>query len=409
MSKYFPHQIQASDELYARLKQKGVVLLAGEMRTGKTRTAIRTAEMSKAQEILVITKKAAIAGWDKELSAVGVTKNYTVTNYEQAAKLKPVYDLCIVDESHAIGRAGKPTQRFKTLRAITFQKPLILLSGTPAVESLLAYYYQFALSAFSPLPQKNFYEFFALWGRPSPIRLHGRWVEQYKEADPKLLDYLEPWIIPLTQADAGIQHTATDVVHTVQLDPSTVALIETIQQDKVATVAGQMIGFDSDIKERTTVHQIESGAVLIDDRLEMLPNNEVVDYIKTTWGDSPTLALMAHYRSTRKKLEQHFPQAHIFSSIAHSEGVDLSGYKDFVIVNTCYSGAKHLQRRDRVVNLNRTTAAVVNHIVCEGGISPDVYEAVSQKRDFNISQYRRLCASNSYNPKSSSTLSQKAV
>ena len=99
---------------------------------------------------------------------------------------------------------------------------------------------------------------------------------------------------------------------------------------------------------------------------------------------------MAHFRSTREKLRQHFPKATIYSSVAHAEGVDLSGCDHLVIVNTCYSGAKHIQRRDRVVNLNRKTEAVVHHIVCEGGISPVVYNAVSRKHDFNLKMYREL-------------------
>ena len=388
---YLPHQVEASDKLLAVLRKKGVALLAGEMRTGKTRSAIRVAETGKAQRILVVTKKAAIAGWHSELKAVKALKMYTVTNYEQVAKLEANYDLCIVDESHAVGRAGKPTQRFVALRKLTYEVPLILLSGTPAVETHLAYYYQFGLSKWSPFAKfKNFYDFFRVWGEPSMMRLHGRWVEQYKKAKPEIMEQIRPHIVSLTQEQAGIQFKAIDKVHKVALSADTRALISEIQDNKVATINGELVGFDSDIKERVTVHQIETGAVLIDEEIVELPNTEVVDYIKETFGDSEGLALMAHFRSTREKLRQHFPKATIYSSVAHAEGVDLSGCDHLVIVNTCYSGAKHIQRRDRVVNLNRKTEAVVHHIVCDGGISPVVYNAVSRKHDFNLKMYREL-------------------
>jgi hypothetical protein len=222
------------------------------------------------------------------------------------------------------------------------------------------------------------------------MRLHGRWVEQYKQAKPEIMDEIRPHIVSLTQEQAGIEFKAVDKVHKVKLSDDTTALIRTIQEDKVALIGGNLVGFDSDIKERVAVHQIETGALLIDEKIVELPNTEVVDYIKETFGDSDGLALMAHFRSTRDKLRQHFPKATIYSSVAHAEGVDLSGCRHLVIVNTCYSGAKHIQRRDRVVNLNRKTEAVVHHIVCEGGISPAVYSAVSRKHDFNLKMYRDL-------------------
>lgn len=388
---YLPHQIEASNKLLATLRERGVALLAGEMRTGKTRSALRVAELSKAQRILVVTKKAAIPGWHSEMKAIKAVKFYNVTNYEQAAKLEPNYDLCIVDESHAVGRPGKPTQRFKALRLITYNKPLILLSGTPAVETHLAYYYQFALSKWSPFAEsKNFYDFFRVWGEPSLIRLHGRWVETYTKAKPTVLEAIRPHIVSLTQEQAGIEHKAIDKLHTVQLAPATRELIKTIQDDQVAEIAGELIGFESDIQERVSVHQIETGAILINEEIVELPNTEVVDYIQATFGDSEDLALMAHFRSTREKLKKYFPKATIYSSVAHAEGVDLSMCRHLVIVNTCYSGAKHIQRRDRVVNLNRKTEAVVHHIVCDGGISPAVYKAVSRKHDFNLKLYRDL-------------------
>jgi hypothetical protein len=270
---------------------------------------------------------------------------------------------------------------------------VLLMTGTPSTESLLQLYYQFALSKKSPLRYKNFYEFFRAWGIPAQIRLNGRWIEQYKKARPELLDRMEPWIVTLTQDQAGITHKAIDKVHTVALGAATKGLIATIQRDKVATLAHSvMFAAESDMAERVAIHQIEAGAVLVDEQLIDLPNTEVIDYIKKTWGDSEGLALMAHFRSTRMKLEKHFPKASIFSSVAHAEGVSLADFAHFVIVNSDYSGAKFVQRRDRGVNLNKHTDAVVNHIVTDGGVSKYVYTAVSKKLDFTLQNYRRLRA-----------------
>ena len=390
---YLPHQIETSEKCATVIKDKGICLLQGEMRTGKTRTAIRTLELLGAKRALVVTKKAAIPGWQSEIDAT-VFGNAYVTNYEQCAKLHADdYDFVVVDESHAISRPGKPTQRWKHLRRISWDKPVLLMTGTPTTESLLQLYYQFALSERSPLRYKNFYEFFRVWGISTQIRLNGRWVELYSKGRDEILDAVADYIVTLTQDQAGITHKAVDKVHTVALGADTKALIATIQRDKVATLApGVVFAAESDMAERVTIHQIEAGAALVDEQLIDLPNTEVINYIKKTWGDSEGLALMAHFRSTRMKLEKHFPKASVFSSVAHAEGVSLADFDHFVIVNSDYSGAKFVQRRDRGVNLNKRTDAVVNHIVTDDGVSEHVYTAVSKKLDFTLQNYRRLRA-----------------
>lgn len=390
---YLPHQIETSDKCAAVIQDKGVCLLQGEMRTGKTRTAIRTLELLGAKRALVVTKKAAIPGWQAEIDAT-VFGNAYVTNYEQCAKLHADdFDFVVVDESHAISRPGKPTKRWKHLRRISWDKPVLLMTGTPSTESLLQLYYQFALSERSPLRYKNFYEFFRAWGVSVQMRINGRVVEMYSKGRPEILEKVAPYIVTLTQDQAGITHKAVDKVHKVALSAATKGLIATIQRDKVASVAPSVVfAAESDMAERVAIHQIEAGAVMVDEQLIDLPNTEVIDYIKKTWGDSEGLALMAHFRSTRMKLEKHFPKASIFSSVAHAEGVSLADFEHFVIVNSDYSGAKFVQRRDRGVNLNKRTDAVVNHIVTDGGVSEHVYTAVSKKLDFTLQNYRRLRA-----------------
>lgn len=386
---YKQHQIQASDQVYDVLKNKGICLLAGLPRTGKTRTAIRVAEMSKCEHILVVTKKNAIPGWLSELDAVGVKKQYTVTNYEQVKNLTGSFDLAVIDESHSIGRPGKPTQRLKDLRKKVYGLPVILLTGTPAAETLLSYYYQFCLSPRSPFVGfKNFYAFFREYGIPNTIYVNGRMQETYTKGSQAILDAVEPYIVTLTQEQAGIKHKAQDQVHVVPLLESTKQLIQTIRTDKVAMIGGEEVGFDSDMGERAAVHQIESGAVKIKGRTVFLSNSEIVDYLYKTFGDSEDVGFMVHYHSTRDKLLQRFKKAQLFSSQSHAEGVNLAHLKHFVIVNSGYSGASFIQRRDRIVNINRDTPAIVHHITADGGISAKVYEALSGKRDFTLRLYR---------------------
>jgi hypothetical protein len=383
---YLPHQVETSDKAYAVLKERGICMIAGLPRTGKTRTAIRVAERTKLTSVLVITKKAAIPGWHKELEAVHLSKHYTVVNYEQVHKLdKDEFDFVVVDESHNLGRPGKPTQRLKSVRALAFGKPVLLLTGTPAAETRLSYYYQFCLSPRSPFAShKNFYSFFREYGEPCQVYVNGRMQETYTKGLPTIEKTVKPYIVTLSQDQAGIKHKAQDQLHVVPLTENTKAIIRKIKKDKVWNdfVA------DSDIKERAAIHQIEYGGMLINDEIVLLDNTEVVDYLYKVFGDSSNIGFMAHYRSTVEKLRARFKHAKIYSSSAHAEGVNLAHLKHFVIVNSDYSGAKFIQRRDRITNITRTTPAIVHHIVTDGGISGAVYNSLSDKKDFTLRLYR---------------------
>jgi hypothetical protein len=136
------------------------------------------------------------------------------------------------------------------------------------------------------------------------------------------------------------------------------------------------------------MHQLEAGAVLYEEEMVLMPNDEVVSYLYETFGDRPGVAFFSHYRSTRHKLRQYFAHVQLFSSVAHAEGVDMSHMDHMVVVNTGFSGAKAAQLRERVVNMNRDTEALVHYITTDAGVSRDVYDAVSQKVDYNLAAFR---------------------
>ena len=381
-----PHQIETAARLVEHLQETGFCYLAGEPRTGKTRTALKAISDAGYTKPLVLTKKNAIAGWCSEMSAVGV--GAFVTNYEQAPKLSSDdFDIVILDEAHNLGSRGKPSKRFKAIQAIAWNKPLLCLSGTPVVETPLAIYHQTAISRYGPFSQFNtFYQFFRGYGVPSPIFLGGRMVESYTRIKPELLDVISNHTVTLTQDDAGITHQARDHEHLVSLTPSTLALIKSALRDSVININGREIILESDMAVRAAVHQIETGALLVDDEIVELDNSEVLEYCLQRFAPDET-AIMAHYRSTRQKFDAFYPS--IYSSNAHAEGVDLSHYKHFVIVNGDYSGAKFVQRRERITNMNVKSERVVHHITTNG-LSKDIYEAVSRKRDFNLGSFRQF-------------------
>ena len=383
-SRFMPHQMRAGGEAANLIHLYGLAYIFGEPRSGKTRAALLVAQQY--DRVLVFTPKQAISGWQTEMDATRI--QVEVTNYEQAGKITGEYDLIVVDEAHNLGKTGKATLRWKNIKKLVGDAKVLYLSGTPVVETPLAIYSQLALSKNSPLKFVDFFQFFRTWGLPSPLHIHGRVVEQYKLAKPGLMAAVDHLMVRMSQDDAGIVHKAEDRIHRVVLNDSTKARIAALIKDEMYEVAGETIPVESDIQERTSIHQLESGAIkLPDGQIEMLENTEVIDYLMATFGDEPDVAYMSHFLSTRAKLANHFTKAHMYSSTAHSQGVDLSHYKHLVIVNSGYSGAQFIQRRQRGTNIKRLTPALVHHITTDGGVSEAVYAMTSDKLDFNLKVY----------------------
>lgn len=385
------HQIEYSNKLYDMLKERGYAYLAGKPRSGKTLTAILTVEKcnDNVKKVLVLTKKNAIEGWNKVLEAFKHNKEYFVTNYEKVTKLQPTYDFIIIDESHNIGTFPRPSQRYLAIKKISWNIPHLHLSGTAIIESPCSIYHQMHISKYTPFPYKSFYEFHSVYGDFYTKYISGRHINMYDKCKPELLDLINKFTLYMTQEDAGISKDlqAKDIVHYIELDKDTKNMYNKLLKDRVLSVKDKEIVCDSVMKLRLSLHQIEGGALKIDNDYVILDNQEKIDFIKRRFGDFEDVGIMCHFRGEAEKLSKHFKKAKIFSSSAHAEGVDLSYLRYFVIYSSDYSGAKFVQRRERIINIKGSKTLNVHHLIVKKAISEQVYKAVSNKLDFNNSLY----------------------
>jgi hypothetical protein len=387
-----PHQLQKAEECFNILKEKNIVYLAGKPRSGKTYTAILTVEkIEQPLRVIVLTKKNAIEGWHKFIDDnESLHHSYTVTNYEQAGKLKPEYDISIIDEAHNLKSFPKVTQRLRTIRAITLNIPAILLSGTALTESPCGIFHQCYVTKFTPFQHRNFYAFHREFGTPYSKFINGREMRFYDRYKPELMNAINSFTVYMTQEDAGISSElqAVDKIHYVNLLDETKKLYNDFQKNRIVEIHGRQLVGDSIMKLRTSLHMIESGIVKIEDDYISIGNTEKIDYIKSTFGDNENVGIMSHFVGERELLKKYFQHAQIYSSNASAEGVDLSHLEHFVIISSDYSGAKFIQRRERIVNVNGSNTLTVNHILVRNAISDQVYSAVSKKMDFNNQCYR---------------------
>lgn len=415
------HQLEKSQELFNLLKIYKFAYLNGEVRSGKTLTSLLALSKSKSiKSILIITKKAAISGItkflnDPELQTYWAHQTHHTLNYEAIGKIKPRtesksgktlakpikelqlninpddYDFIIIDEAHRLGKVGKPSQTYKVIKSIVQDKPFLCMSGTPVVESPNHIYYQMSVSSKTPFPQKNFYDFFRDWGIPTYLKLHGRTITQYKLARPELQTYIQRFTVTMTQTDADIDQSskAIDKLHHIQPSAGFIQAYNELYRTKLLQVQNKTLVADSTMKLRTSLHQMESGIVLIDSIPHNLGFTEKIDYIKQTWPDSPKTGIMAYYRAEYELLTREFPNSEIYSSISNAEGVDLSHLDNFIIFSFGFSGAKFVQLRDRCTNINSSKQNIVHILLMKDSISQQVYECVNQKKNFNDESFNK--------------------
>lgn len=391
-----PHQIEKAKECLKMIEEKGIALLAGEARSGKTFTSILTTESLKdVSRVLVLTKKNAISGFKKFINE-DLRCTYYVTNYEQVKKLKKEdYDFVILDESHSLGAFPKPSLRTKAIKELAYDKKVLLLSATPTVESLSGIFHQCFITKYSPFQFKNFYAFHREWGIPASQFIAGRELRLYNNTKPELIEEINKFSVFMTQSDAGINLQATDELHYIELDDRTKKMYNHLQKNKIIKfydVNNEVVELicDSTMKLRTSLHSLEGGTVKMDDKYYEVGNLEKINYIKKHFGDTVDISIMSHFVHERELLKKHFKNAAIYSSNANAEGVDLSHSKYFIIYSSDYSGAKHIQRRERIININGSNTLKVIFLLVKGAISQQVYAATSKKLDFNNAMFKRV-------------------
>ena len=391
--KPYAHQEELSDQALDILRENMIVYLAMEERTGKTLTAILVAEKSAAKNILVITKKKALKGWEETLAAFDHSKSYTVTNYHQAHKVVHKYDLVLLDESHNyISSFPKPSSMWKQLKLLLAKSPLVYISATPHAQGPQMLFHQFALSSWSPWRKyTNFYQWFRVYGKPYELKINGLPIRQYDKCDEAaIMGCVDHLFICKTRTELGFEHEPEDVVHTISLDKSTKALYNELMEHEIAPIGDRMLVCDTGSKLRVSLHMLEGGVAKIDNDYLVLDNQEKIDYVLDRFGDNSDTVIMYNYKAELTKLELVFKQSLLLQATSYAEGVDLSNYSNLVIYSQDFSTARHTQRRARQCNMQRKDQIRVHYLLVKGGLSSQVYKTVTvNKRNFVDSVFNK--------------------
>jgi len=397
------YQEQGSTDAAAILREKRMVYLAWEVRTGKSLTAFAALKKAGADRCLFVTKKKAIKSIEADAAAIGF--DAVVTNYESLHKVKETFRYIVVDEAHTCGAFPKPSLRWKRLSAlINVNSYVIFLSGTPSPESFSQLYHQFALHPLGPFHQyKNFYQ----WARDFVTVKKkfvgvGQQVNDYSEANWKRIHpYVKPLMLDRTQAESGFTHTIYEDILIVPMKPSTYRLAKAISKDGIFEGDTDTVLADTAVKQHSKVHQIFSGTVIAENGTHIIDRSKVAAIMRKFQGRK--IAIFTVYQAEADMVREAIPNCtnspeafnadptatYVGQIRSSREGVNLSTAECLVYLNIEHSSLSYIQGRDRATSKDRTTPPEVWFIMAENGVELDIYETVKGKSDYTLQHYKK--------------------
>lgn len=407
MYKLRPHQIKKSRTLLSTLLSRNVAYLAGEVRSGKTLTALKTADLFGAKNVLFITKKKAISSIRSDYDNFGFTYSLDVINYESLHKLESTkYDLIIYDEAHSLGAYPKPSKRAKQCKKMFYNIPCILMSGTPSVESYSQLYHQFYVSKYSPFKKYiNFYRWADDFVDKKQMKLPTHTVTDYSNAREKDINkVVDSYFVKMTQADAGFESTVTETILSVKTPGKLADLTKTLLKDRVVEgKTGYIIG-DTPAKLQQKVHQLINGHCIVENH-DLSTSTVVLSHYKCNYIKDKfkgvKIAVMYYYKAELEMLKTVFgdditTDIDIFNNSnknialqqSSTEGMNVSKADAIVFMNIGFSGKNYLQSRDRLTIKGRKDNKVF--FVCEDfGFTKKVVKAVKSKQDYNVKLFKK--------------------
>jgi hypothetical protein len=398
-----PYQQTIIEDGTKRLSRLRIIMLAMEVRTGKTLTSLGIADKMDITSVLFITKKKAISSIEADYKLLKPNYSLKVTNYESVHKVSASdYDLIIVDESHSMGAFPKPSVRTKRIKAIR-SKYCILLTGTPTPESWSQIFHQFWISDFTPFIEKSFYKWAKVYVDVTKRKINGYDVNDYTAANQNLIrQKVSKHIISFSQSEAGFTSKVNEHILHVEMKPTTYKLVKTIEKDRVYEGKnGGVILADTPVKLLQKVHQLYSGTIKLEDGSSATIDNSKGVFIKKKF-QGKKIGIFYKFKEELKLLQSVFgeqvtTELDEFNTtnknialqiVSGREGISLSKADYLVYFNIDFSATSYWQSRDRLTTKERQTNDVY-WIFSKGGLEDKIYRQVQDKKSFTTKHYER--------------------
>jgi len=399
-----PYQNKISAEAVEILRNKHIVYLAMEVRTGKSLTALNTAQLYGAKKVLFLTKKKAISSIQWDYDNFGFTFDLSIINDESMHLVTGTFDLIIHDEHHRFGAFPKPNATAKEFKKRFSKLPMIFLSGTPTPESYSQWFHQFWVSDYSPYKNyANFYKWATEYVDIKEKRLGYAVVKDYSNAkENQIRRSTRPYIITFTQKEAGFTTSVNEMVLECEMQPITYEVIRRLKKDLIVRNGqGQVILGETGVKLMQKMHQLSSGTCKFEDGSSKVIDDSKARFIKEKF-QGEKIAIFYKFKAEWDALLQVFGADYLTNSVEEfdatdknialqiqsgKEGVSLRNAKYLIYYNIDFSSSSYWQSRDRMSTMDRLNNEVF-WIFAKGGIEMQIYNTVLKKKDFTLAIFR---------------------
>jgi hypothetical protein len=406
MIKLRDYQKDIANKAMDVLMVSNFVYLSMEVRTGKTLTALSIAEKITAGRVLFITKKKAISSIQSDYKLLNPRYELLVVNYESIHKLPDTkWDFLILDEAHGLGAFPKPSKRAKQIKELIVSNNLrvVLLSGTPTPESYSQMYHQVYGIPGNPFDSfKNFYRFSDQYVNITQKKINGFNIKDYSDGRPEIMESMKGCTLSYTQKEAGFESGIEEEILTVRMNDSTYSLCAKLKRDLLVEGKDEVILGDTGVKLMSKLHQLYSGTVKFESGNSAVLDTSKADFIKWKFEQS-RIGMFYKFKAELDAIKQVFGDdvcdnledfdsgkcKHIALQIVSGrEGISLRNADFIVFYNIDFSATSYWQARDRMTTKERKFNKIF-WIFAEKGIERKIFKAVSSKKNYTLSHFRK--------------------
>ncbi len=406
MIKFRDYQKQIIDQGVDILKRHKFVYLAMEVRTGKTLTSLGMLDkMMSVNNVLFLTKKKAISSITSDYKLLKPSFNLEVINYESIHKVNQKgWDAIVIDEAHSLGAFPKPSKRSKDVKKIIANdKPLVvLMSGTPTPESYSQMYHQVYGIPNNPFKQySSFYRFSDDYVNVRIKIINSFSIRDYSGGRKSITDKMKPYTISYTQKEAGFKVDTKEHIVKVPIMGATRKLIDRLRKDLVVEGQEEVILADTPVKLMSKVHQLYSGTIKFESGKSMVIDYSKAEFIKEKFKGKK-IGIFYKFKAELKAIKDTFGDQVVteledfngtdksiaLQIVSGREGISLREADYLVYYNIDFSATSYWQSRDRMTTKERLKSDIY-WVFAENGIEDQIYKAVSKKKDFTLSHFKR--------------------
>lgn len=387
------------------IKSHRFLYLAMEVRTGKTLTSLGICQSLGVKSVLFITKKKAISSIQNDYDLLNPSFNIVVTNYESLHKVNPSgWDVVICDEAHGMGAFPKPSKRAKDIKGLISKTKarVILLSGTPTPESYCQMYHQVYGIPRNPFSEfKNFYRFCDKYAVVKQRKINGLMINDYSEGMESIIDAMKPYTINFSQKDAGFKVDTREHILEVEMSDLTYKLAAKLKKDLVVEGSEEVILADTPVKLMMKLHQMYSGTVKFESGASKILDLSKAQFIYDNFCTSK-IGIFYKFKQELKALEEVYgddlcttleefnttDKSIALQIVSGREGISLRKSDFLVYYNIDFSATSYWQSRDRMTTKERLESDVY-WVFSKGGIEKEIYKAVTKKKDYTLSHFKR--------------------